>query len=135
MKPRLYRSKHRCSFIELDPFGHMNTLYYLSHYLEHRFTGMREVSGLDLRKISELPFIFVTKDLKIEFVRSVLADSTFAIESEIDTWQENSCTVSCRMLTEEGKLLSKCSFTFTCILKGSNQSGPWPKGVKELFFE
>jgi acyl-CoA thioesterase FadM len=135
MKPKLYKSTHRCSFIELDPFGHMNTLYYLSHYLEHRFTGMREVSGLDLRKISQLPFIFVTKDLKIEFIRSIMGDSVFTIESEIDTWSDTSCTVACRMITEDGKLLSKCTFTFTCIHKGSNQAGPWPDGIKELFFE
>ena len=46
--PKIFKTTHRCSFIELDPFGHMNTVYYLAHYIEHRFTGMREESGLDL---------------------------------------------------------------------------------------
>jgi len=132
--PKIFKSTHRCSFIELDPFGHMNTVFYLSHYIEHRFTGMREESGLDLKAIEQLPFVFVTKDLKIDFIRSVLGDDIFIIESHVSAWHEKECQVLCKMMSKDGKLFSKCEFTFTCILKSNKKPGPWPTGTKEMFF-
>ena len=132
--PKIFKSSHRCSFVELDPFGHMNTVYYLTHYIEHRFTGMREVSGLDLNAIAKLPLVFVTKDLKIDFIRSVQGDGVFQIESFVSAWQEKECQVLCKMTGEDGKLYSKCEFTFTCILKDSQKPGPWPDGIREMFF-
>ncbi len=132
--PKIFKTSHRCSFIELDPFGHMNTVYYLAHYIEHRFTGMREESGLDLKAIEQLPLVFVTKDLKIDFLRSIQGDGVFHIESYVSAWHEKECKVICKMSSEDGKLFSKCEFTFTCILKETKKPGPWPEGTKDLFF-
>jgi acyl-CoA thioesterase FadM len=52
--PRICRTSHRASFLVLDPFGHMNTAHYLSFFLEHRFSALREI-GLDLTAIGSCP--------------------------------------------------------------------------------
>lgn len=134
-KAKVYHSTHRCSFVELDPFGHMNTVHYLSHYLEHRFTGMREVSGLDLKAIQRLPIIFVTKDLKIDFFRPVMGDDVFHITSQLTEMTERDCRVMCEMKNSKDQLLSTCSFTFTCVDKQTQKSTAWSQEVISYFYE
>jgi len=134
-KEKLYHSTHRCSFVELDPFGHMNTVHYLSHYLEHRFIGMREVSGLDLKAIHKLSIIFVTKDVKIDFIRPILGDEIFHITSRVTEMMEKDCRVECDMKNSHDQLLSKCQFTFTCVDKRTQKSAPWPDDIRTYFFD
>jgi acyl-CoA thioesterase FadM len=72
--PKVFVTRHRCTFLELDPYGHMNTVPYLTHFLNNRFHGMREFIELDFKRITALPVFIVTRSLTLEFIRSVFAD-------------------------------------------------------------
>jgi acyl-CoA thioesterase FadM len=75
-------------------------------------TSLREYLGWDLDYISKSPMAFFVKDIKIDFIRSVVGDKEFEIRSHVAEFQEKTCTVE--MVMEDcssGKVLSKCIMT------------------------
>jgi acyl-CoA thioester hydrolase len=136
MKPLIFTSKDRAKFFELDPYGHMNTQFYISHFLEHRMTCLREFLGWDLNYISKSPFAFVVKDIKVDFLRSIIGDKEFQIKSYVSEFQEKTCTVSMTMEDpSSGKPISSCVMTLACLEKSSLKSIAWPKEIKLKFYE
>jgi len=133
-RPVVFRSFDRAKFFELDPYGHMNTQFYVSHFLEHRMTCLREYLGWDLAYISKSPLAFITKDIKLEFYRPVVGDKEFEIKSFVTEFQEKTCSVELTMEDRgTGKLVSKCFLTLACFEKSSNKTIPWPDEIKRQF--
>ena len=134
--PIIFKTRERAKFFEIDPYGHMNTQFYVSHFLEHRMTSLREVLGWDLEFISKSPMAFLVKDIKIEFIRSVTGDREFEIRSHVGDFQEKTCSVEMLMEdTQSGKLLSKCLITIACFDKANLKTVSWPEDIKSKFFK
>ncbi len=133
--PLIFKSRDRAKFFEIDPYNHMNTQFYLSHFLEHRMTCMREYLKWDLDYLIKSPIAFVVKDIKINFIRSVMGDLEFEIRSHVSDFQEKSCTVE---LTMEDvistKVMSTAQMTVVCFDKKIAKSVPWPSDIKKTLF-
>ena len=135
-KPKIFASTHRCSFLELDPYGHMNTVPYLTHFLNNRFHGMREYIELDYKRITALPVFIVTQSVKLDFVRSVFADEEMEIRSWVEVWEETGCLVKAEMFKKDvGKLAATAEMGFRCVSRASGKACPWPEELEKLFFE
>jgi acyl-CoA thioester hydrolase len=133
--PIVFKTIHTVSFLELDPFGHMNTVNYLSHFLDHRFAGMREQLGLDLASIGKLPFIFVTRSLNLEFLRPVFGDERLSLSSWITSHSESDCNVIFEMRNSKETLVARCGLVLTCVNKQTSERSAWPADFIELFYE
>lgn len=135
-KPKIFTSTHRCTFLELDPYGHMNTVPYLTHFLNNRFHGMRDDIELGFKRITALPVFIVTQSLKIDFIRSVLADEELEVRSWVEVWEETGCLVKSEMHKKAvGKLAATAEMTFRCVSKETGKSSVWPGELEALFFE
>jgi YbgC/YbaW family acyl-CoA thioester hydrolase len=135
-KPKVFLTTHRCTFLELDPYGHMNTVPYLTHFLNNRFHGMRDFIELDYKRITELPVFIVTRSVQLEFIRSVYADEEMEIRSWVDLWEETGCLVKAEMMKKEaGKLAATAEMTFRCVGRDTGRACAWPPELEALFFE
>ncbi|MGZ3782742.1 MAG: acyl-CoA thioesterase [Pseudobdellovibrionaceae bacterium] len=133
--PLIFISKDRAKFFEIDPYGHMNTQFYISHFLEHRMSCLREYLGWDLEYISKSPIAFVVKDIKVDFIRSVIGDKEFEIKSFVSEFQDKTCTVQMSMDDSvSGKVISKCEMTLACLDKTTLRTATWPEEIKSKFF-
>lgn len=135
-KPKVFRTQHRCTFLELDPYGHMNTVPYLTHFLNNRFHGMREFIGMDYKRIVQLPVFIVTQALSMQFIRSVFADEELEIRSWVDSWGGGDCVVKAEMVkTAVGKVAALAEMTFCCVSRETGKTTAWPAELEDLFFE
>ncbi len=110
-RPQTSRTTHRASFLMLDPFGHMNTVHYLTFFLEHRFEALRADVGLDLAAIGKLPFIFVTQRADLTFFKAVAGDEVFTISSHVREFGDVDCRVRCELQKADGSLAATCELT------------------------
>jgi len=133
--PLIFRTIQRPAFDDLDPFGHMNTTRFVSAFLHHRFTGLREVLGLDLAALAALPFVFVTRHLSVDFVKSIRGDEAFAITSRVVEVGEMDCEVSGEMQDSRGNVAATFLLRLTCVSKQTQRACPWGHGFMDRFFE
>ncbi len=134
-KPVKFVTIGRASFAEIDPYGHVNTQHYLGHFINHRFTGMREVIGWDLRSLAKLPVQFVVRKIQIEFLKPLYADHTFIIESYVREFKERTCDVVLTMTLDGGGQVASCIMELACVDKKTNSSVPWPEEIVSKFYE
>ena len=135
LTPLIFKTKERAKFFEIDPYGHMNTQFYVSHFLEHRMTAMREYLNWDLEYLAKLPVAFFMKDIKIDFIRSVVGDKEFEISSHVVEFKDRTCTVELVMEDcNTQKILSKCYMTLACFDKKSSKTIDWPDEIKNKFY-
>jgi acyl-CoA thioester hydrolase len=132
--PLQFRSTHRAAFHQLDPYGHLNTLFYLEFFLTHRFIGMREVMALGMSEVEALPFAFFNRKVDLEFLLPVTSDQPFEIRSWIGSHDDHTCRVVCEMLDEAGKLLARCGMYTVCVDKATGRLTRWPEGFMARFF-
>jgi YbgC/YbaW family acyl-CoA thioester hydrolase len=132
--PLVFRTRHRPPFHKLDPNGHMSTSAYLEFFLDHRFTGLREVVGLDLASLSKLPIIFVVRRASIDFQSPIYGDEEFEIESHVTAFGERDCEVRCEMRKGE-RSAATCELTLVCIAKESRKPVPWDPSLVARFYE
>lgn len=132
-KPIRFETEYVANFEDLDINAHVTTSRYSSIFLQHRFSGLRQI-GLDLRTINDLPVAIYTTKIDIEFLRPVFAEQRVLIQSEVTEWDEKSCEVLCKMHDERDKLTTKCRMLFSCIDKKNNKPTTWPEDFKRKFF-
>lgn len=135
MTPKIFSTEHIAKFREIDPYGHMNTVYYLDYFIEHRFEGMRSI-GITLDVIKDLPVAFYMKTVQLDMAMPVFAEQTFQITSSIQDLHEKAVIVSCEMVSGESKLQhATCQFDLVCVDKTSQRPCAWPHEFLALFFE
>jgi acyl-CoA thioesterase FadM len=132
--PLTFRTIQRAAFDDLDPFGHMNTSSYVAAFLDHRFTGLREVLGLDLAALAQLPFILVTRRLGVEFVKSIQGDEAFEIVSRVSAVGDGDCQICGEMHNGRGQLAATFQLSIACVSKETRRSSKWSPGFMDRFF-
>jgi YbgC/YbaW family acyl-CoA thioester hydrolase len=132
--PIVFRSNHKPRFFEIDPYGHLSIVHYLAYFTEHRFRGLAEFCGLDVKQINELNIGFYSSSVTIDFKRPVFLDTSFEITSFVASYDESTAIVECEMKTSEGKIISTCKISLACVDKKSGKACPWPLDVLERFF-
>jgi acyl-CoA thioesterase FadM len=133
-KPITFRTTRRATFDDLDPYGHMNTSRYVAAFLEHRFDGLREVLGLGLAALAELPFSLITRRISVDFVKSIRGDEPFEIISHVAVVSETDCEVWGEMHDARGALAARFQLGIACVSKASRRPCAWPEGFMERFF-
>ena len=134
-KPVDFVTTHRASFQEIDQYGHLNTMYYVSYFLTHRFTALRERFELGLQAIHALDIGLYTKHMELSFLRPVVGDRAFSISSSVTSRTEETCRIECKMFDEQARTLATCALDLTCVDKKSGKCVPWPEGFLERFYE
>ncbi len=132
--PRKFRTKHHASFQVLDPFGHMNTVQYLTFFLEHRFDALRDL-GLDLAAIARLPFVFVTRRADVTYQKPIVGDEAFTITSSVLSFGDIDCHVRCEMQKGDGSVAATCDLTLVCVAKETRRPAPWNPEFVARFYE
>jgi YbgC/YbaW family acyl-CoA thioester hydrolase len=122
-------------FREIDAYGHMNMVHYLTHFIDHRFEGMRRFLKLDLPELMALPIAFHTRHLEIDYVRPLQADAVFVVTSRLTELKNATCHVLCEMHDEGEQLVSTCRMRIGCIDKSTGKPCAWPAGLMERFYE
>ena len=134
-KPKIFKTDHVATFLDLDPCNHVNTVHYVRFFLEHRFHGLKERAGLGLKEITQLPIAFYTTSLNFTFQKSLVGDTAFTIKSWVESFDDTNCTVVGEIEDAKGKLATKASMELTCISKETGRRCAWPSGFMELFYE
>ena len=132
--PVQFKTQHRSKFFEIDPYGHMNTNYYITYFLEHRFTGMREFIRYDLAALTNLEVAFFTRRLDIEFLRPIAGDEPFQIVSSTTSVGHTDAVVLGEAIKENGKVATKYHLELVCVDKATGRPTPWPAHVIDKFF-
>ena len=110
-------------------------MYYVSYFLTHRFTALRERFDLGLQAIDALPYAIYTKHMELDFLRPVLGDRSFSISSVVTSHAAKTCRIECKMFDERDRTFATCLFDFTCVDKKSGKSMHWPEGFLERFYD
>lgn len=135
MNPIVFTTQGRATFSEVDPFGHVNTQHYLAYYLNHRFTGLREEIGLDLKTLAELPVAFFTSKVEIDFIKPLFGDDEYNITSQFDEFGVSNCLVSMTMKSaKRDTVISKCRLTMVCVDPRLGKPVSWPSDLVQKFF-
>ena len=134
MNPIIFETKYNPTFADLDPFGHMNNEVYVSYFMRHRFDGLRERLGLDMSAFAKLPFIFVIKSLKVDYLKPIVGDREFTVTSHAETFGGAVAEVLCEMKTGD-KVNATCRFELVCIDKATMKPMDWPEEFTAKFFE
>jgi acyl-CoA thioesterase FadM len=113
----------------------MNTASYVSAFLNHRFTGLRERLGLDLSALGELPFILVTSQLRVEFSRALRGDEPFEMTSWVSDVGDTDCEVRGEMHAGQGRLAASFQLRIACVSKQTSRAARWSDGFLDRFFE
>lgn len=133
--PKIFVTNHRARFSEIDPHQILNNEHYLSYFMDHRMTGLRENLGWDLKTMMTLPIFFVVRSVAIDYKRPVIGDVPFKITSRVLEAKDTDIDVGCEMLAEDGKLHATCRMTVTALDPKSRKPTSWPEDIKNLFFE
>ncbi|HWU87428.1 MAG TPA: thioesterase family protein [Kofleriaceae bacterium] len=132
--PVRFRSTHHARFAELDPFGHLNTNSYLGYFTENRFIGHRDCLKLDLKAMMRFGIEPHIRKADLDFIRPVLLDQEFTVESYLSDASLDACTVPCTMVNDSGKLLATCTFHIVCVDKKTRRPCKWPENFLRLFY-
>ena len=133
--PIRHKTTHHAVFHEIDGYGHLSTLHYVYYFVTHRSAAMRERFGLGLKEIGDIPVAFYVKNLSVAFIRPVIGDRPFSIESHIAERDERGAKVLCEMLDENGKKVSTCTLDVVCVDKKTARPCPWPEELIGRFYE
>ena len=134
-EPIVSTTMHRIRFSELDPYDHLNTGACATYYTDHRFEGLREHLGWDLRTLGTLPFMIWVRRIDIEFLRPIRGDQKITITSSVREIRGPDAVVDCTMIDSVGKHASRCVMTVAYVDKQTNRSADWPAAIRELIFE
>jgi YbgC/YbaW family acyl-CoA thioester hydrolase len=132
--PVRFLSKHRARFVEIDAFGHMNTNHYVAYFTENRFIGHRECLHLDVKALMRFSVAPHIRKVAVEFIRPVLADVEFTVESFVSELASSSCIVLATMKSETGILFATCKFQVVCVDKATHKQTPWPDDFISLYY-
>ena len=135
LTPRIFTSKHRIKFSDLDPYGHMRTAAYPAYFVDHRMDALREQAGWDLDTIGRLPFMTFVRRLEIDFIRPVAGDHEVTITSFVREFKGPDASIECQMADGGGQILCKCRMVVAYVDKSTSRSASWPNEVMVLFFE
>jgi acyl-CoA thioester hydrolase len=133
--PIVFKTTHRITFSDLDPYNHMTTGKYATYYVDHRMQGLSERVGWDLKTIGTLPFMTWVRRMEIDYIRPVRADQQIAITSFVREFQGPDAVIECTMADGAGKTLSRCLMTVAHVDRETNRATDWPPDVAALFFE
>ena len=133
-KPKVFKTTDRPVFSDLDPHRIVNSEKYLSYFLKHRMTALRENLGWDMKTMFQLPFAFVIKEVNIKYLRPLYDDSEFEIHSHVSEWQNMDALVDCTLL-KNGKENAKCRMVVTAIDPKTQRPMSWPDDIVEQFYE
>ena len=134
-QPVVFITNHRVKFTDIDPYGHLNTNYFISYFIEHRFQGLREVLGLDLKTLSALPIVFYTSKISVEFKKPLYGDEVFSIESATDCFDDYTVLVKGVMKKVNGTVAAIYELRLVCVDKANNRPISWPPEIVKMFFE
>jgi len=132
--PVHFKTTHQARFEEIDPFGHMNTNHYLTYFMEHRWIGHRQSLNLDLKGMMRFPVEPHVRKADIEFIKPVMGDQEFTVESWLSEAEEGACTVSCTMVNANDTLLATCKFYIVCVEKKTRKPSKWPETLLRLYY-
>ena len=133
--PRIFTSKLRVPFSDLDPFNHVGTAVYARYFVDHRTNGLRDEVGWDLAAFAQLSFMTWVKRLEIDYLKSAVGDQELTITSFVREFRGSDAFIECAMTDEAGTELSRCRMTVACVDKRSRKPMNWPADAMALFFE
>lgn len=133
-KPIVFHTKHRAKFQEIDPFGHLNNVHYLSYFNEHRWMGLREHLNLGMADASKLPFAFYTKRVEINYMRPIFGDEEFEIKSWLDSQSEFECIVKAQII-KGSSVVSDFQMQLVCVDSKTGRKQPWDQEFMRKFYE
>jgi acyl-CoA thioester hydrolase len=133
--PVVFRSTHRITFSDLDPYKHMRTAAYSAYFVDHRMNGLREYLGWDLKTLEALPFMVWVKRMEVDFVRPVVGDQEIIITSFVREFRGSDAYIECGMADESGKTASRCLMVVSYVDKETARPRDWPADIMALFFE
>jgi acyl-CoA thioester hydrolase len=133
--PIVYKSTHRITFSDLDPYNHMGTGRYATYYVDHRMEGLREHVGWDLKTLATLPFMVWVRRMEVDFLRPARGDQEITITSFVREFRGPDALIECTMIDSAGKNVSRCLMTVAYVDKDSNRATDWPADLMALFFE
>jgi acyl-CoA thioester hydrolase len=132
--PIVYKSTHRVTFSDLDPYNHMGTGRYARYYVDHRMEGLRDHVGWDLKTLGTLPFMVWVRRMEVDFLRPARGDQEITITSFVREFRGPDALIECTMLDAAGKDVSRCLMTVAYVDKASNRAADWPADIMALFF-
>ena len=133
-EPLVFETKGRATFSDLDPYGHVNNTHYFSYFMAHRFEAMRIYLGWDLMTIHKLPIAFFIKKTEIEYIRPLLFDHEYTIQSYISELSSSSAHLTMDMKDDQGHIIAACQVVLVCIDKKTQKPCSWPEEVISKFY-
>jgi acyl-CoA thioester hydrolase len=134
-RPVVFKSMHRVQFSDLDPYNHVSTGKYATHFVDHRMAGLRDQLGWDLKTLASFPFMLWVRRLEIDFVRPARGDQEITISSFVRELRGPDALCECTMLDAAGKVVSRCLMTVAHVDKETSRAKDWPPELTALFFE
>lgn len=133
--PLIFKSRHRVTFSELDPYNHVRTEVYSGYYIDHRLNCLRDYIGWDLKTLGDLPFMLWVRRLEIDFVKPARGDAELTISSFVREFQGSNAFIECRIVDEAEQEISRCLMIVACVDKRTNRSMDWPEDARVLFYQ
>jgi acyl-CoA thioester hydrolase len=133
--PIVYRSIHRIRFSELDPWNHVSTGRYATHFVDHRMACLRDHLGWDVKSFEQLGFATWVRSMEIEFLRPARGDQEIIITSHVREFRGSEAIIECTMSDSGGNKLSRCSMCVSHVDNETRRATDWPPELRELFFE
>jgi acyl-CoA thioester hydrolase len=133
--PRVYQSRHRIRFADLDPYNHLRTALYSAYYVDHRMDALREQAGWDLKTLAKLPFMTWVRRIEVDFIRPVVGDQEIVISSFVREFRGPDACIECTLADETGTVLSRCLMVVAYVDKATKRSADWPAETTALFVE
>jgi acyl-CoA thioester hydrolase len=134
-KPIVYKTVHKVTFSELDPYNHVSTGNYAMYYTDHRMEGLRNYVGWDLKTLGTLPFMVWVRRMEIDFLRPLQGDQEITITSFVREFRGPDALMECQITDTNGKVASRCLMTVAHVDKSTNRATDWPPDRMALFFE
>ena len=134
-KPIEFCTKHRAKFSQIDSMKILNNEHYLSYFMEHRTSQLRDRLGWNLDTIMTLPVLFVVEEVTIKYKRPIFGDSPFTINSRVTEINRTDIFIGCEMTGDKGAIHSTCKMTVTAIEPKTMRPTDWPEDIIEKFYE
>jgi len=134
-KPIVYKTTHRISFSDLDPYDHVSTANYATYFVDHRMAGLSENLGWDVAALRTLPFMMFVRKLEIDFLRPARGGQEIAITSFVRDFEGADAVIELEMVDAKGKTLSRALMTCAHVDRLTQRASDWPVDVAALFFE
>jgi acyl-CoA thioester hydrolase len=134
-KPIVFKTAHRISFSDLDPYNHVGTAHYAKYFIDHRMQGVRENVGWDLETIATAPFMIFVRRLEIDFVRPASMGQEITITSFVRDFRGPDAFIECTMSDAAGKDVARCLMVVAHVDRQTKRASDWPPERAALFFE